>query len=110
MKDDRLYLVHISECIARIEQYVSGSREKFMGSSLIQDAVLRNLQVLAEATQRLSDSLKAQHPEVDWRVISGFRNVLVHDYLGVDVERVWEILRRDLPDLKAKLEAMTPKP
>ena len=63
MKDDRLYLVHISECIARNEQYVAGSREKFMASSLIQDAVLRNLQVLAESTQRLSDSLKASIPK-----------------------------------------------
>ena len=106
MKDDKLYLIHISECIAHIEQYVSEGREKFMDSSLIQDGVLRNLQILAESTQRLSDSLKAQHPEIDWRAISGFRNVLVHDYLGVDIDNVWKIVQRDLPELKHHIEAM----
>ena len=65
MKDDRLYLIHIDECIARIEQYTVGGRDEFLRSTLIQDAVLRNLQVLAESTQRLSDPLKAQYPRVD---------------------------------------------
>ena len=85
MKDDKLYLIHIGECIQRIETYVAGGRESFATSTLIQDAVLRNLQTLAESTQRLSNALKAAHPEVNWRDISGFRNVLVHDYLCVAV-------------------------
>jgi len=98
MKDDKLYLIHISECIERVEQYVGeGGRDAFMADMLIQDAVLRNLQVLAESTQRVSDALKSAHPEVSWYKISGFRNVLVHDYLGVDLERVWLIVERDLP-------------
>ncbi len=74
-----------------------------MRSSLIQDAVLRNLQVLAESTQRLSDQLKTAHAEVPWREIAGLRNILVHDYLGVDLEHVWRILERDLPKLKVDL-------
>lgn len=100
MKDDRLYLIHMSECIARIEEYVRGGREAFMASTLVQDGVVRNLQVLAESSRRLSDAIKAKHPEVDWRGIAGFRNVLVHDYLGVDIQRVWTIIEADLPDLK----------
>jgi uncharacterized protein with HEPN domain len=64
-----------------------------------QDAVLRNLQVLAESTQRLSNGLKARHSEVPWRTIAAFRNVLVHGYLGVNLERVWQILHEDLPPL-----------
>lgn len=106
MKDDRLYLIHIGECIARIEEYVSGGEDSFMASSLVQDAVLRNLQTLAESTRRLSDALKAQHDEIDWRRIAGFRNILVHDYLGVDVPQVWAIVERELPALKCSVEAV----
>ena len=74
-----------------------------MGSSMVQDAVIRNLQVLAESTQRLSDDFKARHPHVDWRALAGFRNVLVHEYLGVDIDRVWQIVERNLPELKRNL-------
>lgn len=101
MKDDRLYLIHISECIERIESYVSGIDQRgFLESNLIQDAVIRNLQTMAESTQRLSDKLKAEYSQIDWYKIAGFRNVLVHDYLGVDTERIWNILENDLSVLK----------
>ena len=102
MKDDRLYLIHISECIERIGSYTTGKdKQQFVDSTLLQDAVIRNLQTMAESTQRVSDEAKEQANEVDWFRIAGFRNVLVHDYLGIDVERVWNILERDLPALKA---------
>ena len=107
MKDDRLYLIHIQECIARIEEYAGGGRPAFMASTLIQDGVIRNLQTLAESSQRLSERLKDRHPEVDWRGIAGFRNVLVHDYLGVDVERVWQIVEEYLPGLTRSVAALT---
>jgi uncharacterized protein with HEPN domain len=68
--------------------------------------VLRNLQTLAESTQRLSEESKATHPEIEWHRIAAFRNVLVHDYLGIDVERVWEITQRDVPELKKAILAM----
>ncbi|NYT02779.1 MAG: DUF86 domain-containing protein [Methanosarcinales archaeon] len=100
MKDDRLYLIHISECIERVERYTSGGRDEFIADTMAQDAVLRNLQVLAESSQRLSADLKARHPEVDRRGISGFRNILVHDYLGVNILRVWEIVQGPLGELK----------
>jgi uncharacterized protein with HEPN domain len=101
MKDDKLYLIHIKECIERIEAYIGNSNHhSFMDSSLLQDAVLRNLQTLAESTQRLSDNLKAAYTKVEWFKISGFRNVLAHDYLGVDMERIWKIIEKDLPNLK----------
>jgi uncharacterized protein with HEPN domain len=107
MKDDRLYLIHIRECIERIDSYVSGEdKQKFLDSTLIQDAVLRNLQVLAESTQRLSDAAKKSAGEVDWFKIAGFRNVLVHDYLGIDIEQVWNILEKDLPELKRHIEQL----
>jgi len=107
MKDDRLYLIHISECIERIESYIDGKdKQQFLDSSLIQDAIIRNLQVLSESTQRISDAAKENMSEVDWFKIAGFRNVLVHDYLGIDIERVWNILEKDLPALKKAVQKM----
>jgi len=101
--DDRVYLIHIRECIERIEHYTEGGAEVFFSDTRTQDAVLRNLHTLSESTQRLSQTLKASHPEVDWRGISGFRNILVHDYLGVNLVRVWEVVARHLPDLNTEI-------
>lgn len=107
MKDDRLYLIHINECIERIESYVVGrDKRQFLDSTLLQDAIIRNLQVLAESTQRLSDDTRESQKEVDWFKIAGFRNVLVHDYLGIEIERVWNILEKDLPVLKEAIQSM----
>ncbi|MEA3548784.1 MAG: DUF86 domain-containing protein [Thermodesulfobacteriota bacterium] len=110
MKDDTLYLIHIVECINRIETYVEGfDYEKFLESALIQDAVLRNLQVLAESTQHLSSKFKDAHSEVEWYKISGLRNILVHDYLGIDIDTVWNIVVRKLPDFKLLIERHVPQ-
>jgi uncharacterized protein with HEPN domain len=100
MRDDRLYLIHISECIQRIEQYTADGEDAFLADIKTQDAVLRNLHTLSESTQRLSDDLKGRYPAIDWRSIAGFRNVIVHDYLGVDMKQVWDIVAEDLPNLK----------
>jgi uncharacterized protein with HEPN domain len=69
----------------------------------VQDAVVRNLQVLAESSQRLSDPVKSAEPSVPWRALSGFRNILVHGYLGVDLELVWRVVEKDLPPLRDAL-------
>jgi uncharacterized protein with HEPN domain len=106
VKDDRLYIHHVLDCVRRIDQYCQNGEAAFRESELIQDAVLRNLQTLAESTQRISDHLKALHPEVDWRAIAGFRNVLVHDYLGINLERAWEIVAVHLPVLRSQMEAI----
>ncbi len=100
MKDDRVYLRHMLECIRRIEEDIAGGKDAFFASHTSQDAVLRNLQTLAESTQRVSEELKMHHPQVEWRRIAAFRNILVHDYLGLDMERIGEIVRRDVPSLK----------
>jgi uncharacterized protein with HEPN domain len=106
VKDDRLYIVHVLECVRRVQEFCQGGEDAFRGSELIQDAVLRNLQTLAESTQRISDPLKVLHPEIDWRAIAGFRNILVHDYLGINLERVWEIVIAHLPLLGAQFEVI----
>jgi len=105
-KEDTVYLRHILECIRRIEEDIAEGRERFMAGHTLQDAVLRNLQVMAESTQRLSDAVKATQPDVEWRKIAAFRNILVHDYLGIDLEAVWDITRRDVPELKQAVELM----
>lgn len=106
MKDDRLYLEHILECIRHVTEFTRQGREAFLSDRKTQDAVLRNLQTLGESTRRLSDAIKNRHPEVDWRAVAAFRNVLVHDYLGLDLYEVWEIVEHDLPDLKPKVEVI----
>ena len=104
MKDQTVYLRHILRCIQRIEDYTKEGRQSFMASTLIQDATLRNLQTMAESTQRLDDSLKSKHPEVDWQALSGFRNVLAHTYLGVDLDQVYDSIEQHLAGLKATVQ------
>ena len=103
MKDDRIYLEHIIDCIDRINEYTQNDRFVFMNSPLVQDAVIRNLQTLSESTQKLSAELKAQHPEINWKAISGFRNILVHNYLGLDLPEIWAVIENRLPQLRGNL-------
>ena len=100
-------LDHTRSRIARIEEYTNSEESTFYNSCLVQDAVIRNLQTISESTQRLSGDLRATEPEVPWRAIAGFRNVLVHDYFEVDLEVVWTVAERDLPGLAAAVDRMT---
>ena len=105
MKDDTLYQIHISECIDRIHSYIHDMDEStFSSSQLTQDAVLRNLQILSESTQRLSDEFKIRHKEIEWHKISGLRNLLVHDYLGIDINTVWVVINKELATLKTAIQ------
>lgn len=92
-----------------MEAYTAPEKEFFLSDTKTQDAVLRNLQTLAESTQRLPEELKAKYPDVPWRAISGFRNLLAHDYLGVNQSTVWDICRHDLPGLGAVVASMLAK-
>jgi uncharacterized protein with HEPN domain len=100
VKDDHLYLIHIMECIQRIEEYTKDGRDDFMDSSMKQDAVIRNFEVIGEAAKRLSPNRRDFYPGVPWRRISGFRDLLIHNYMGVDLNEVWNIVENDLPELK----------
>jgi uncharacterized protein with HEPN domain len=104
LEKDKVYIEHILECIDKINQYTDNDKQRFLSDDLVQDGVLRRLQTMAESTQRLSEDLKQTAPSVDWRALSGFRNVLVHDYLnGIDRNRIWDIVDNYLPQLKTAM-------
>lgn len=105
-KSDVVLLRHILDCIRPIETNIAEGRERFIASHTLQDAVLRNLQVMAESSQRRSDTSKKKQPQIGWREIAVFRNILVHGYLGIDLEVVWDITQRDVPELKRAAEAI----
>lgn len=94
------------ECIERVREYTGGDRTRFETSRLVQDAVIRNLQTLTESSQRLSEGIKATEPQVPWRELAGFRNVIVHGYLGIDLAAVWLVVEQDLPPLVVALDRM----
>jgi uncharacterized protein with HEPN domain len=106
VKDDRVYLGHILERIARIEAYTKGGRQAFMDDTMIQDAVIQNLEVVGEATNNLSESFRKAHPEVDWRRAINLRNVLIHNYVGAQQSRVWADVTLTVPPLKRHVEAL----
>ena len=102
-----MLLAHMRECLDRIAEYTNAERKRFDESRLVQDAVIRNLQTLAESSQRLSIELKGAEPQIPWRELSGFRNVIVHGYLGVDLGAVWLVVEQDLPALTEAVNRMT---
>ncbi len=95
------------DCLDRIVEYTGAQRSRFDASRLVQDAVIRNLQTLAESSQRLSSEIKGTEPEIPWRELAGFRNVIVHGYLGVDLVAIWLVVEQDLPALSAAVDRMT---
>jgi uncharacterized protein with HEPN domain len=103
---DRVLLTHMRDCLGRILEYTDAERSRFEASRLVQDAVIRNLQTLAESSQRLSSEIKATEPQIPWRELAGFRNVIVHGYLGVDLGAVWLVVEQDLPSLTAAVNRM----
>jgi uncharacterized protein with HEPN domain len=103
MKDDRLYLHHMLERCMRVAAYISDGHDAFLASEQQQDAVIRNIEVIGEAAKRVGAESRAALPDLDWRAICGMRDVLIHGYIGVDIEEVWNVAANHLPRLGAIL-------
>ncbi len=106
MKRESLYLGHIRDAIAKIELCTAIGRERFLAEWLYHDAAIRQLEIIGEATKRLSPELRGRHTEIDWRRVAGLRDVLIHNYMGVDLDRVWVITQETVPELKRTVEAL----
>jgi uncharacterized protein with HEPN domain len=106
VKDDSVYLRHVMDAIRRIEDYCTDGKEAFLTTPMIQDAVIRNLEIIGEAAGKISPSLRAAYPSIAWRQLAGLRNVLIHNYMGVDLERVWDVVEKRLVDLANGITAI----
>lgn len=103
MKDDHLYLGHILEAVGRILAYSEEGEDAFRRELKTQDAIIRNLQVMGEAVKKVSPGTRAAHPEIPWRDIAGMRDRVVHDYFGVSLDIVWDVVQNHVEPLREKL-------
>ena len=106
MKDDHVYLAHVRDAIARIEQFTSGGRDEFFTTPMVQDAVIRNLEIIGEAVKVLSESLRLANPDIPWKQMAGMRDVLIHHYFGVKLETVWQVVAGHLPNLRDRVQLL----
>ncbi len=100
MKNDRPYLADILQALQRVEEIGRHGREAFLADWLLQDAAIRNFEIVGEAVKRISEELQAGHPEIPWSDLAGFRDVLIHQYFRVDLEIVWALIERRVADLR----------
>jgi len=94
------------DAIQRAIDYTAEGREYFLGDTRTQDAVVRNLQVIGEAVKRLSPELRAQHVEVPWKLIAGMRDKVIHEYFGVNLQLVWNVVEQELPTLGERVRSI----
>ncbi|MCK4463355.1 MAG: DUF86 domain-containing protein [Candidatus Omnitrophica bacterium] len=107
MRDYNLYIEDILTATKSIEKYTKGLNFlDFKKNNLIIDAVVRNLEIIGEAAKNIPPNLRNKAPQIEWKKICGLRDILAHEYFGVDVEVVWDILKNKLPDLKKKIKTL----
>jgi len=104
MRDYKLYLDDILEAAKRIEKYTKDlTSEKFEKNNLVIDGVVRNLEIIGEAVKNLPANVKDKHPDIEWKKIAGLRDILAHEYFGIDMKILWDIIENKLPDLKKEV-------
>ena len=107
-RDSRVYLAQILERAERIQRYIENGEGVFERDTMVQDAVIRNFEVIGEAVKQLPEQYRSQHPEIPWRLMAGFRDVLIHGYEGVGLRRVWLAATEDLPAVAPVLRRILP--
>jgi len=106
-KNDLAYIEHILDCIRKIQGFSKGlSLKEFTKDELVQDAIIRNIEVIGEASKKISADTKKTYYEIPWKEMTGMRDKLIHDYLGVDTKVVWKTIKEDIPALKLLLKGM----
>ena len=109
-KDVSVFLKHILESIAQIEEFVKGaSKADFISSVKTHDATMRRLEIIGEATKNLPRTFREKHPEIPWNKLAGMRDKLIHGYFGIDLNITWNVIEKDLPDLKKKIKTILEK-
>ncbi len=107
-KDPRIYMAHILERIGRISSYTAGGKEAFFDDPLVQDAVVRNLEVIGEAAKRIPDDYRQAHPSIPWRGLAALRDILIHQYEGVSLPEVWSVVEAELPPIRDAIAMILP--
>lgn len=103
-KDVKIFLEHILESINLIEEYVKGKNKSFfLKSTQLQDSVIRRIEVIGEAIKNFPEEVKEAHSDIPWKKIIGMRDILIHQYFGVDLNLTWEVIKEDIPELKKQI-------
>lgn len=104
-RDVKVFLSDVLESIEKIEEYMKDiTKEDFFKKTQLQDAVMRRLEIIGEATKNIPMSFRKKYTDIPWKKIAGLRDVLIHAYFGVKLERVWNVVKKDLPDLEKQIE------
>jgi len=103
-KDAKTFIDHIMECICLIEKYKKDcTKQKFMHDVQLQDSIIRRIEIIGEAVKNIPREIKNKYPEIAWKEIAGMRDILTHEYFGIDLELTWETVKKDIPKLKKQL-------
>lgn len=105
-RNPRVYLDDIQSAVGRIGKYVADGKRKFLVDTKTQDAVLYQLAIIGEAAAKLPRAMRAAYPEIPWKDIVGMRNIIIHDYSGITIDRIWDAVERDLPTLRRAVRTM----
>lgn len=109
--EDKVYLQHIRDAIGRIKRYLANTDESsFKQDTMVQDAVIRQIEIIGEAVKRLSPAFRSSRKHIPWQDIARMRDKLIHDYFGVDVEKVWDTAQNDIPPLKDEIDRFLSTP